>query len=343
MLSEMYIQDMDLKLKDWQFAQRKYLPWETKQELTDWRIMQWYDHWDGMVYASFSGGLDSRVMLHKIRKLLGSRVPAVFIDTGLEFPELKKFVGTFDNVDVRRPEMSYKKVLETHGYPLVSKETAMKIRKLRHGNLSDKYRNYLLNGDERGKFGKLSDKWKFLLDAPFDVSEKCCDVMKKKPLKQYAKETDRYPFIGITQDEGFKRQRLYEKTGCNAFDSSEPQSKPIGFWTRQDTLRYVVENDLEIASVYGDIVYENGIYRTTGEQRTGCIFCAFGCHLEECPNRFQRLQVTHPELWDYCMHDRGLGMATILRYSGIPFEVNTICQKDATGANYEQFILQTAV
>ena len=62
----------------------------------------------------------------------------------------------------------------------------------------------------------------------------------------------------------------------------------MGFWTKQDVLRYAYENKLKICSVYGEIVYENGIYRTTGVERTGCMFCAFGCHLEECPNRFQK-------------------------------------------------------
>lgn len=38
---------------------------------------------------------------------------------------------------------------------IASKETASKVSKLRHGNLSDRYRNYLLYGDERGKFGML--------------------------------------------------------------------------------------------------------------------------------------------------------------------------------------------
>lgn len=177
-MKKLYIQDIDLQLKSWEFAQRKNLPWELKQRLTQRRIKEWYNYWDGDVYISFSGGLDSTVLLHLVRKEL-ENIPAVFVDTGLEYPELKAFVQTFDNVTYLRPQMSYKSVIKKYGYPLISKETAAKIRKLRTGNLSPKYRNYLLYGDERGKFGKLADKWKFLLDAPFDISEKCCDIMKK--------------------------------------------------------------------------------------------------------------------------------------------------------------------
>lgn len=96
----MYIQEDDLKLNDWQFAQRKYLPYETKLRLTETRIREWHYNWAGQVYLSYSGGLDSTVLLHMIRKELGDDVPAVFSNTGLEFPEIVRFArkapGVFD-------------------------------------------------------------------------------------------------------------------------------------------------------------------------------------------------------------------------------------------------------
>ena len=313
-----YIQEDDLKLNDWQFSQRKYLPYETKLILTKKRIEEWHDNWGGLVYIAFSGGLDSTVLLHLVREVLGSDIPAVFSDTGLEFPEIKEFVRSFDNVVIIRPKMNFKKVIETYGYPIISKETAAKIRKLRHGNLSDKYRNYLLNGDERGKLGMLAKKWQFLIDAPFDTSEKCCDVMKKTPFRNYNKETGRLPYIGITQDESFMRERQYARTGCNVYDANKPKSQPLGFWTKQDVLRYVVENQIEICSVYGEIKRKcDGTYYLTGEQRTGCVFCAFGCHLEKEPNRFQRLEKTHPQIHKYCMNN--LGMKEVLEYIDVPY------------------------
>lgn len=335
----MYIQDIDLKLKGWEFSQRKYLPYELKLILTEKRIRDWYEHYQGDVYVSFSGGLDSTVLLHQVRKHLGNKVPAVFSNTGLEFPEIVEFVKTFDNVEIIKPKMNFKKVLQTYGYPIVSKETAMKIRKLRHGNLSERYRNYLMNGDERGKLGKLADKWKFLIDAPFDTSEKCCDVMKKAPFREYHKRTGRVPYLGITQDEGIMRERQYSKTGCNVYDANKPKSQPMGFWTHQDVLRYAYENNLKIASIYGKIINENGKFRTTGEQRTGCVFCAFGCHLEKEPNRFQRLESTHHQLWSYCMKDiekGGLGMGKVLDYINVPYMKNVTVINNGN-VKYQQF------
>lgn len=326
----MFIKEDDLKLNEWQFSQRKYLPYETKLLLTETRIREWYDNWAGDVYLSYSGGLDSTVLLHLIRKVVGHDVPAVFSNTGLEFPEIVRFArkapGEFVEVyprDRKGKRIIYRDVILKHGYPIISKEVAQMVRKLRHGNLSDRYRNYLLHGDERGKFGKIPEKWKFLIDAPFDSTEKCCDVMKKGPFKEYAKKTGRVPYIGITQDEGFRRAHKYAKTGCNVYDAKTVKSQPLGFWTKQDVLRYVVENDIEICSVYGDIKQTPcGQYYLTGEQRTGCVFCAFGAHLEAEPNRFQRMQTSHPKLYEICMkplEEGGLGMKIPLEYVGIPY------------------------
>ena len=315
----MFIMDGDLKLQEWEFSQRKYLPYEAKLVLSARRIRDWYEHYGGMVYVSFSGGLDSTVLAHMVDNVLGIRVPKVYVDTGLEFPAIREFVRSFD-VEILYPECSFRDVILDRGYPLISKEVASTIRKLRHGNLSERYRNYLLNGDERGQLGKLSECWKILITAPFDVSEECCLIMKERPLKQYAKRTGRVPFIGITQDEGYRRQRQYNRTGCNVYNAKEPRSQPLGFWTKQDILRYVTENRLRYCPVYGNIVCENGIYRTTGEQRTGCMYCAMGCHLEKTPNRYHRLRENDPKTYRYIMKPisaGGLGFDYVLNYCNI--------------------------
>lgn len=327
----MYIQEDDLKLNAWQFSQRKYLPYEIKIRLSETRIREWYENWNGDVYVSYSGGIDSTVLLHMVRKVLGNEIPAVFSNTGMEFPEIVRFArqasGEFVEIYPRDKKtgkrITYREVVMREGYPLISKETAAKIRKLRHGNLSDRYRNYLLNGDERGKLGMLSKKWQYLLLAPFEISEKCCDIMKKAPFHEYERQTGRKPYVGVTQDEGFMRERKYARTGCNVYEGKTVKSQPLGFWTKQDVLRYVVENDIQICSVYGDIRRTPcGAYYLTGEQRTGCMFCAFGAHLEAEPNRFQRMKKTHPKCYEICMRPiekGGLGMTSPLRWAEIPY------------------------
>ena len=90
--------------------------------MTEHRINEWVDRFgeDG-VYVSFSGGKDSTVLLDIARRLYPD-IKAVFVDTGLEYPEIRRFVKTFENVDIVRPKMTFKDVIEKYGYPFFSKE-----------------------------------------------------------------------------------------------------------------------------------------------------------------------------------------------------------------------------
>ena len=97
------------------------------------RIMEWVDYYgEEGVYISFSGGKDSTVLLDIVRSMYPN-IPAVFVNTGLEYPEVYKFVKTIDNVTILKPEMTYKKVIETYGSPIISKENAQYIYEIRHG------------------------------------------------------------------------------------------------------------------------------------------------------------------------------------------------------------------
>ena len=112
--------------------QMQSLPLEAKIRMTQQRIRQWYDHWEGQVYVSFSGGKDSTVLKHIVDNTPGVYdVPAVFVNTGLEYPEIQKFVkdvkaGKWDcfnpNVEIVRPEMRFDEVVKKYGYPAISKE-----------------------------------------------------------------------------------------------------------------------------------------------------------------------------------------------------------------------------
>lgn len=302
-------------LKD-DLRQMQSLPLEAKVIMTQQRIRAWYEYWDGDVYVSFSGGKDSTVLKHIVDSMYDD-VPSVFVNTGLEYPEVRMFALRQKNVIRLDPQMKFYDVIEKYGYPVVSKEQAQFIHEVRTTK-SEKLKNIRLNGNEWGR-GKVSDKWKFLIDAPFKISHKCCDVMKKNPVKKYEKETGRKPFIGTMTCESKLRQSEWLKNGCNAFSKSRPTSSPLSFWTEQDILQYIVENDLEIAPVYGEIrVNEEGKYYLTGCQRTGCMFCMFGCHLENEPNRFQRMKETHPKQYDYCMNQ--LKISEVLDYIGVEKE-----------------------
>ena len=321
----------------------------------------------GWVYVAFSGGKDSTVLKHIVDSMYDD-VPALFVNTGLEYPEIQKFVkeiksGKYDcfnsDVGIVRPEMRFDEVIKKYGYPAISKEISEVIYYAKNAK-SEKYRTTRvkrLNGEWKDKNGNKSsfncEKWKFMLDAPFEVHNACCSVMKKNPSKKYAKETGRKQIVGTLAEESRLRYQQWLKTGCNAFDAKKPSSQPLSFWTEQDILHYIKKYDVPYCPVYGDIVLkppehadkdqiniidylgcyeEEDTLTTTGCDRTGCIFCMFGCHLEKEPNRFQRLKETHPRQYEYCINGgemvdgkwqpnkEGLGLGKVLDYIGVKYD-----------------------
>lgn len=294
---------------------------EQKIKTTQAKIIEFGDTYSNKIYVSFSGGKDSTVLLDLVRRVYPD-APAVFVDTGLEYPEIRDFVKTIPNVTWIKPEMNFRKVIETYGYPIISKRIAGYVSSAKN-NPNCVCAKYLKGEIENTLFGG-NGKWSFLIDSPFKISNYCCTKMKKEPNKKYAKQTGRSPIFATMACESINRKHDWLKNGCNAYDSKEPKSKPMSFWTEQDVLEYLKRYNVPYASVYGDIVQgEDGKLHTTGCDRTGCVFCGFGCHLEKEPNRFQRLKVTHPKLWDYCMRDwseGGLGMRSVLEYIGVKVE-----------------------
>lgn len=290
------------------------LPLTDKVVLTKLRIQEFCEHFNGKAYISFSGGKDSTVLLDIARELHPD-IKAVYFDTGLEFPEIKKHVKTFDNVDILHPEKSFRQVIDEYGWVFPSKEASRKIYYARKGA---SWAVNMLNGmDSTGKqpspYCKRFTKWAGLVNAPFEISEKCCDLMKKKVAEKYTKDTKKYPIIATMATESAMRKNRWLTTGCNVFDAKIPHSKPMSFWTEQDVLQYIKDNMITIPSIYGEIVERKGKLCTTGETRTGCIFCLIGCHLEKDEHRrFVRLAKTHPKIYKYCMEN--LGMKEILDY-----------------------------
>ena len=294
-------------------------PLEMKIERTKQRIREWIDYYgENGAYISFSGGKDSTVLLDIARSIYPN-VEAVFINTGLEYPEIYKFVKTFNNVTILKPEMNFKQVINTYGYPVISKENSQYIYEIRHSTENMKQRR--LYGDSKGRF-KLPNKYHYLIDAPFEISNKCCEIMKKRPVKKFEKETGKVPIIGTMAEESSLRQQSYLQHGCNAFESKRPVSTPLGFWKQQDVLEYIYKNDLKIASVYGEVIEDKNLldectYSTTGCERTGCIYCLYGIQCDTTPNRIQRLKKTHTKQYNYCINKLKLG--EVLDYIGVKY------------------------
>ena len=302
------------------------LPLDLKVMMTKARIREWVSHYgeDG-VYVSFSGGKDSTVLLHLVREEYPN-IEAVFVNTGLEYPEIQKFVKSFENVTILRPKMSFVEVIKKYGYPIVSKTVSHNVSIARNVPNGNVVKN-IFNPQKRGKYAM--HKWFPLVSTDFKISDKCCNFMKKNPMKLIKKSK----ILATLADESAMREDLWLKNGCNAFNLHQPHSAPMSFWTEQDVLQYISKNNLPIASVYGEIIPDSDIsgqmsidnslvdLKCTGCQRTGCIFCGFGAHLEKGAGRFERLKRTHPKQYEYCLgggeyneeglwqpNEKGLGM-----------------------------------
>lgn len=329
------------------------MPLDLKISMSNRRLWEWVSYYGSdSVYVSFSGGKDSTVLADLYARLCqqcGWKMFLAFVNTGLEYPEIQKFVKWYAewlrqtySIEVElvilRPKMPFNEVIKKYGYPIIGKSQAQTIRKARknleNGVYSLRLAHLGISVEEAQRTGlKLPDMemlsryekstknskfniphYRSLLTADFICSEQCCDVMKKAPAHQYQKETGKVPILATMAAESMNRESAWLKNGCNAFDSKDAKSTPMAFWTEQDVLQYIKQYSIPIASVYGDIAYANDPEQirfdgcgdekliTTGCDRTGCIFCGFGCHLERGPSRFQRLKETHPKQYDYCLN-----------------------------------------
>lgn len=346
--------------------QMQSLPLDAKIIMSKRRIRDWYDYWHGDVYVSYSGGMHSTVLKHLVDEMYDD-VPAAFVNTGLEYPEIQQFVrevkaGKYEcfnpDVEILRPEMRFDEVIRQYGYPVISKEVSNTIAGARNSIRKGVYSHRLCKlGVRRDEYGGLHDdgkhdydaalsgskfmhkKWRSLLDADFKISSRCCDVIKKRPAHKYEKETGRKPIIATLASESMNRENAWLKNGCNGFKAKNPQSTPMAFWTEQDVLHYIKQHNVPYCPVYGEIRVKHSpddvegqinlidylgdyepedMLETTGCDRTGCMFCMFGCHLEKEPNRFQRMKQTHPKQYAYCMDK--LGLKEVLEYIGVPYE-----------------------
>lgn len=284
-------------------------PLELKLALTKDRIKGWYNEFCGDVYVSRSGGKDSDV-LGDIVKSIYPEVPQVYVQTGAEWESVMKH-GREVADKVLYPKMSFVEVIKNYGYPVLSKEVSQKVSDARSnpfGVCAKRFKDC----EHNRRYPQYSmERYSWLLDAPFKISHKCCDIVKKNPSKQYEKETGRKAFIGTLAEESRLRRTEWLKNGCNAFENERPVSRPLSFWTENDILQYIKEHNIEIADIYGNIVYEkNGFFydysfgndnlTTTGAKRTGCVWCLFG--ITQDKERFLRLKSTEPKKYEFVMN-----------------------------------------
>lgn len=269
-------------------------------------IEQFYTQLDGRCYVSFSGGKDSTVLYWLARKLYPD-IKAVFCNTRNEYPEIAKFVldmklsGNF-NIEIVTPPLKPHEVCEIYGFPIASKQTSKLVDYYR--NKPDTKLAKLAVNDDKRSYNRVYNKWQYLFDAPYNCSDKCCEMLKKRPMHEYDLRTNTYPIIGTMACESKTREGAYIKAGqCNTFnnrDKRKQKSRPLSIWLEKDVLECIERYDIPICEIYSDPMID----------RTGCAYCGFGISFH--PERFDWLYKHHPKMYKYAMG---------LKNNGVEFRV----------------------
>ena len=271
-------------------------PYEWKVEHALDVIREFVEHeGENGVYVSFSGGKDSLVLLHLVRSIY-PKVPAIFANTGIEFPEQVKFVRSFPNVTEVHPIKHFPKIIMEDGIVYPSKEVAMYVRDAKKGC------RYAVNGfkglDKYGKenlYKKRFKKYAYLIDCGVKISPDCCELMKEKPLRDYGEQNCKSPIIGTRAQESFRRAVGWMKSGCNSFAGNRAKSTPLSLWVESDVLRYIDENRIKMSPMYTE----------GGMKRTGCMFCPVPIAHGDLTN-IEYARTHHPKMYETMMIKHGL-------------------------------------
>lgn len=252
---------------------------------------------NGQCYVAFSGGKDSTVLLDLVR-IVDKSIPAVFVNTGNEWPDIIQFVRHLRNdkgynIIELHPKMTPRQVWAKYGFPLVSKSCSQGLYEVKHARDREKVLERIrYSRGKGGSFAIIGKRWEWLLDEPFDASHHCCRILKKEPSHGYEKETGRFPIIGTMASESRLRGVEYVQRGsCNTFgeNGEKVKSTPLAIWTEDDIWNYIHDRNLEICGIYHK-----------GQTRTGCVGCGFGCW-SKTDSRFDVLYQLYPKYYRMIM------------------------------------------
>lgn len=238
-------------------------------------------------YIGFSGGRDSTILSH-ISLSMGYKLEHVFSNTRLEYPACVEFAHKWCKKNKIKlttvlPELRPEEVWRKFGYPMFSKEIANILERVRlHGKVNPK---------------KLKRVKGFLKFKNVKISGKCCDYLKKKPMKEWAKENGKkVAILGTRAEESQIRRVVWVRKGCiYQRNIEEIIVNPLIIFTEKDIEDYAKKHKIRFADIY----YQ-------GMKRNGCYACGFGCHLTD-ENNFVKLKKMNPVLWKNVINHWGFG------------------------------------
>lgn len=243
------------------------------------QVIKSIDNLNEKGYLSFSGGKDSTVLHYLLDLALpNNTIPRVYMDTGIEYNDVRQFVKDLAKNDNRfviiKPSKNIREILNIYGYPFKSKEYSDKLSTYQHSGMTPMINRYLGNGDKIYFLCPKKLRYQFREDFTLKVSKRCCDKLKKETAKHYVKDSGRTITItGMRLSEGGLRQ-THRNNGCVFKDKENNIIKFHPLFPISDEWEnwFIKENNIKLCKLY---------YPPYNFKRTGCRGCPYNLNLQK--------------------------------------------------------------
>lgn len=273
------------------------------------RIERLYYETDGKCYLSFSGGKDSTIVLaviklcEEIGTIPKNAIPAVFCDTKIELDATVDFVhwvkdNWYKNVQIIKTEKSFAQVVKEYGKPFRSKLRSCQLHYYKTNPDSNTAKSLY---DDKYRYGKyrLANRDFHVLNSNFSIqiSDKCCNEMKKKPFSKYVKDNGMIGyFSGMRMFEGGKREMIFQnrinsgdKRPCTHVSGGVTSVSPIFDWADDICEEFIQKYNVPLSRAYTEY----------GENRTGCFLCPYGLDVDK---RLESLHTYEPNKYKAALY-----------------------------------------
>ncbi|MGL4951278.1 MAG: phosphoadenosine phosphosulfate reductase family protein [Mycoplasma sp.] len=256
---------------------------------------------------SFSGGKDSTVMMKLIEECnLKNKIKVVFFNTWMEYQAIYDFIDKKRKegwvIDETTPEMPAPLIYNKYGTPAISKYASEMISRLQKHNFDFNSDLTFEEAYEKHPNCKVCLNWyygkNYTMNCPkylkenlktndLKIANKCCEFLKKRPVKKYNKENNIIlSIVGVRQAEGGIRSQIY-KTCFYKKSDTDIKHFPLFYFSDEDMENIIQEKNIELSDCYT-------IY---GLQRTGCVGCPYGKNYRE---ELEVLKKYEPNKYNAC-------------------------------------------
>ena len=219
--------------------------------------------------------------------LPNNKIPRVFINTGIEYLEIVKFVKGLAANDDRfvliSPTKNIKNILEEYGYPFKSKEHSQRIYEFNRNSKAPFLKRYITGIDKNGNSTIFKCPKKLLYQfeerGKYKYSHMCCFKLKKEPAIKWQKENNKSIVItGMKRVEGGNRVNI----NCIVTSKSNKLKKfhPLTVVTDEWEDWFIETHNIKLCKLY---------YPPFNFKRTGCKGCPFAPDLQHILDIMERL------------------------------------------------------